>query len=819
MQNVLHPSHVRLAGTPGKTLPSGETAVPGPAGQTFALHLHRLDVPTTEVHRAGQATDGTHATVVRTPTSEVNSAHVEQLSENPHDPVPQLAGATAPAGRQRDRVTSIVEGLGSLPGDTLHFGIAKVSTTSLARPLAATEADLESVSKGQSTGPVAEVSNAGVAQSDFRFLSSLRAQIILAPEIGSKDGVLNLSELVAEASTNAASFEAPGDDCVIPEQRSSRRWNHLETPEGLIASAVAPNQSNGRETMSETLGSDRPEMVEAVASQGLERLAMPLRTPGATREMDSPRNHIAEGNQQGATRRLDALGDSGPSIAVENASISSKNLMSDALTMKSAPPGFPPHASPLGIIADASASATVPTGSAQGEETGAPHSAQARPPVEASRTSEAGINAIAGPRVDQVNSSDMDDVQRSVSTNVSSGQFPSAAASRKNPELAQPGLTAVSPEVLTAGRLPAQPGVYTSLHEFGRQTDSPAKHILDALGSEGAALLSTDDVGDRLYSFTSIRRTSTLPGFSGDLDVSSLRADRASHDNLDALASNPQIAGRFNQPFEETALREQTIAVSRQPTFKTEPSMMERESVVAADMADTSATFRGVDKANRDPIDPATRPTTVATISWAAPALKAYQETEAPSLNNETATKAEAEAPWKDLIVRDLAPGVEGTGPRFAVQTTAAFNASSGSAASASIAGQSTAVQIAEASRGTSDGTLDIQLAPEELGRVKISFNSHETGLSVSIQAERPETVDLIRRHLNDLIRELRAQGLEPASVDVDSSRSENFQGSDSSMSGHSVPDGETVSQIDTPHATDHRGRRNQASDGLDLRL
>lgn len=69
--------------------------------------------------------------------------------------------------------------------------------------------------------------------------------------------------------------------------------------------------------------------------------------------------------------------------------------------------------------------------------------------------------------------------------------------------------------------------------------------------------------------------------------------------------------------------------------------------------------------------------------------------------------------------------------------------------------------QIATAIVQTSGATTEIALNPEELGRVRISLTAGDTGLTVAIIAERPETVDLMRRNIDLLTRELHEMGYE----------------------------------------------------------
>lgn len=67
--------------------------------------------------------------------------------------------------------------------------------------------------------------------------------------------------------------------------------------------------------------------------------------------------------------------------------------------------------------------------------------------------------------------------------------------------------------------------------------------------------------------------------------------------------------------------------------------------------------------------------------------------------------------------------------------------------------------QIAEVAGGLSDGSVEISLSPEELGKVRLSLQGGEGQMTVQIMAERPETLDLLRRHIDMLAAELRQQG------------------------------------------------------------
>lgn len=69
------------------------------------------------------------------------------------------------------------------------------------------------------------------------------------------------------------------------------------------------------------------------------------------------------------------------------------------------------------------------------------------------------------------------------------------------------------------------------------------------------------------------------------------------------------------------------------------------------------------------------------------------------------------------------------------------------------------AVQIAKSMASATDSTIDIALNPEELGHITISLKPLEAGISVTIFTDRPDTADLMRRHIEALAHEFRAMG------------------------------------------------------------
>ncbi|UWQ17734.1 flagellar hook-length control protein FliK [Jannaschia sp. M317] len=68
--------------------------------------------------------------------------------------------------------------------------------------------------------------------------------------------------------------------------------------------------------------------------------------------------------------------------------------------------------------------------------------------------------------------------------------------------------------------------------------------------------------------------------------------------------------------------------------------------------------------------------------------------------------------------------------------------------------------------RSQTEGT-EIELSPVELGRLKMVLQQGERGLQVTITVERPETLDLVRRHLDTLQRSLTSDGINISGVHV----------------------------------------------------
>ncbi|MGB5836403.1 MAG: flagellar hook-length control protein FliK [Albidovulum sp.] len=69
--------------------------------------------------------------------------------------------------------------------------------------------------------------------------------------------------------------------------------------------------------------------------------------------------------------------------------------------------------------------------------------------------------------------------------------------------------------------------------------------------------------------------------------------------------------------------------------------------------------------------------------------------------------------------------------------------------------------RMAEAISRSPDRPVEITLAPEELGRVRMSITTQDGALTMLLQADRPETLDLLRRHIDTLAQDFKDIGFE----------------------------------------------------------
>lgn len=126
--------------------------------------------------------------------------------------------------------------------------------------------------------------------------------------------------------------------------------------------------------------------------------------------------------------------------------------------------------------------------------------------------------------------------------------------------------------------------------------------------------------------------------------------------------------------------------------------------------------------------------------------------------------------------------------------------------------------RLAEAVSQFPDRPVEITLSPEELGRVRLTLATHDGALTMMVQADRPETLDLLRRNIDSLAQDFRDLGYQDLTFSFGQDRAPRQPpGADTLASA-----GETNASPSPVLAEDPgRDRIRRAADGggLDLRL
>lgn len=151
-----------------------------------------------------------------------------------------------------------------------------------------------------------------------------------------------------------------------------------------------------------------------------------------------------------------------------------------------------------------------------------------------------------------------------------------------------------------------------------------------------------------------------------------------------------------------------------------------------------------------------------------------------------------------------------------ALQPGSSFSAASGPQIPMPLPVQQVAGQLASVLVDVSDKATELALAPEELGRVSLRLEPDATNpdrMTILINVERPETLDLFRRHAGELADAIRAAGYSGADIGFGQ------QGQGSSPDhrpGGNAPGPERPAE---DHAPVSPARREVVGTTLDLRL
>lgn len=200
----------------------------------------------------------------------------------------------------------------------------------------------------------------------------------------------------------------------------------------------------------------------------------------------------------------------------------------------------------------------------------------------------------------------------------------------------------------------------------------------------------------------------------------------------------------------EPVLKPQSVATSS-VTSETQPNKV----------SDPSSAFKPEQEASQSPTMPTATPANTSTPN-SAPTMVQMQlfASDNPTAQPENQPLSEID----DFhTARDL-PTLPSA--RDQVPATQAMTSAARAETARAVASQMATVVSTRAQ----PGVIEVALNPEELGRVSIVLNGREDGLHMTISAERPETLEMMRRHISVLESEFQNFGLGDLSLDLGTS-------------------------------------------------
>lgn len=144
----------------------------------------------------------------------------------------------------------------------------------------------------------------------------------------------------------------------------------------------------------------------------------------------------------------------------------------------------------------------------------------------------------------------------------------------------------------------------------------------------------------------------------------------------------------------------------------------------------------------------------------------------APSRQSATLIRAEAEATTTDALLTPAPPVAEAAlpdsiaAPSALLQTAPNTPLSHLPAASPqSVAPENLATLLTDYATTPDSGPVEVVLNPQELGKLRFEIQQNGDQVKVILTVERPETLDLMRRHGEQLLSDLRQSGFQDATL------------------------------------------------------
>ncbi|WP_407493724.1 flagellar hook-length control protein FliK [Pseudooceanicola sp. MF1-13] len=130
--------------------------------------------------------------------------------------------------------------------------------------------------------------------------------------------------------------------------------------------------------------------------------------------------------------------------------------------------------------------------------------------------------------------------------------------------------------------------------------------------------------------------------------------------------------------------------------------------------------------------------------------------------------------------------------------------------------GPRVAEQVYHATKSLPEGAIEITLKPEELGRVRMQVTAVDQSVTLTITAERPETLDLLRRHIDQLAQDYKSQGFTDVRFDFATDGGEG----DAATNGQGQTERNDLTGFGAePEQTTQDAPTLASVDGLDIRI
>lgn len=127
--------------------------------------------------------------------------------------------------------------------------------------------------------------------------------------------------------------------------------------------------------------------------------------------------------------------------------------------------------------------------------------------------------------------------------------------------------------------------------------------------------------------------------------------------------------------------------------------------------------------------------------------------------------------------------------------------------------------QLAGALPSAPDQPIELTLAPEELGRVRMILSVADEGVRLVVQAERPETAELMRRHADQLTRDFRDMGYAQINLSFETAGHPHRQPDPQAWADRGGAESRSTDRPRETYQPDATPRRAVSDGRLDLRL